>query len=136
MPLQLGGVETTRPQTITWDPSCPKQTEESERRYAALAAQGYRLRRPHPAGEMTLDPPPRGPDIGVFRVLSPAGDERYTWDRTNPDEVRDAFAKFKDYLGRGYTAYAATSAGKKGHKITEFDPALGEVIMVPKTLPG
>lgn len=46
-------------------------------------------------------------------------------------------------LKKGYTAFAMLASGKRGHKITDFDPALQEilfsnreVLLVPPTIPG
>lgn len=143
MPLQLGGLETTRPQVVTWDPEVNDQVTEARQRVASLIAQGYQKRKDED-GEVVLDPPPKGDNINVFRVLSQNGDDRIVWDRTDPLQVKEAFRKFKELLKKGYTAFTVLANGKRGHKITEFDPGLmeilmakgTEVLMVPKTVPG
>jgi len=135
MPLNLGGVETSRPQLITWNPAIAQEAKEAIEKRTALIAEGF-IPTKESAGEIHLDPPPRGPDIGVFRVLSQNGDDRIVWDRNNPKQVKEAYAKFKDLMAKGYTAYATLGSGKKGHKITEFDPGLQEIICVPNTMPG
>lgn len=135
MPLQLGGIETERPQVITWDPSVGDQVMEADSRVADLVTQGYKVRKTNGCS-VTLDPPPLDPNIGVFRILSQNGDDRVVWDRTIPAQVKDAYKKFKELMKKGYTAYATLASGKKGHKITEFDPGLQEILLVPTTVPG
>ena len=134
MPLQLGGPETERPQTVTFDPDNAAQVQEAVARRKLLEARGFQLAEKRP-GEFRLNPPPRGPNIGVFRVISQNGDDRICWDRTNAAQVKEAYARFKEFLEKGYTAYALV-AGKRSHKLTEFNPALEEVLFVPGTRPG
>jgi hypothetical protein len=142
MPLQLGGVETARAQTITWDRTSMDQMIDAQKTIEMLQRQGFILDHEE-AGEARLVPPDRNPNIGCFRILSDNGDDRVIWDRRIPEQVKDAFKKFKELLKKGFTAYATTSDGSRGHKITEFDPGLeeiilgaGEAIFVPKTKPG
>lgn len=143
MPLKLGGAETARPEVITWNPYDGIERREAYARWRHLRSQGWQ-RSVFGLGKMIASPPPTGPNVGVLRVLTKNGDDRYTWDRTNPREVREAFSKFKEYLAKGYTAYAVTAGGQKGHRLDDFDPSLGEVvfaklkeaILVPPSMPG
>lgn len=144
MPLKLGGVETERPCIIPYNPAVAAEAKEALDKMMQLIAEGYRLTHKE-EGEIRLAPPPIDPNLCFFRILSQNGDDRIVWDRRKPDEVREAFAKFKELLAKGYTAYAVLSSGKRGHKITEFDPSLEEilmsksvkeVVMVPATMPG
>lgn len=142
MPLQLGGIETDRPQIIAYDPAIAAEVQEALARRTRLVKQGYLLKKEEP-GEIHLDPPPKGPHIGVFRILSQNGDERLVWDRRDAKQVREAFTKFKELLKKGYTAFTVLANGARGHKLTEFDPGLQEilmtakeVLMVPPTIPG
>ena len=135
MPLQLGGVETLRPQVISWDPTFYDQLVEAQKEITKLKDQGFTIDYEED-GEARLIPPEKNPNHGVFRILSQNGDDRIVWDRRIKDQVKEAFKKFKELIKRGYTAYAATSTGNRGHKITEFDPSLEEIILVPRTVPG
>jgi hypothetical protein len=142
MPLQLGGVETKRRQVVVWDIKDPDQHSDAMDKIVDLKNEGFTISSGE-IGEVTLDPPKRDPNIGVFRILSQNGDDRVIWDRRCKDQVKEAFQKFKELLEKGYTAYAASPDGKRGHKITAFDPGLqeiilgaGEAILVPKTVPG
>lgn len=150
MPLQLGGHETERPRVLTWDPEVPTQVEEAVKTRHELELQGFQPRGLKPyqtwldKGELVLDPPPKPANQNVMRILSQNGDDRVVWDRTCPDQVKEAFKKFKELLKKGYTAFVVLASGERGHKISEFDPGLQEIllqegtelVMVPKTVPG
>lgn len=142
MPLQLGGVETARPQIITFNPEVAAEVRDALNRRAKLERQGFRVKK-EDSGEILLEPPPSGPSIHVFRILSQDGDERLVWDRLDPKQVKEAFVKFKELLKKGYTAFCVLASGQRGHKITDFDPGLQEilltnkeVLLVPPTIPG
>lgn len=135
MPLVLGGLSTERAQLIAFDPSAPVEVRESRVRYKQLRRRGFRLadRR---EGQIVLKPPPRDANIGVLRILSQNGDDRVVWNRRDPGQVREAYQKFRDFLARGYIAYATLSDGRKGYRIDDFDPGLEEILLVPSTMPG
>jgi hypothetical protein len=142
MPLQLGGVETARPQIIAYDPKVAAEVKDAVARREKLLRQGFRLKE-ETEGEIRLEPPPTGPTINVIRILSQDGDERLVWDRLDPKQVKEAFLKFKELLKKGYSAFCILASGKRGHKITEFDPSLEEilfsnkeVLLIPPTQPG
>jgi len=151
--LKLGGIETDRPQTVVWNPEVYDEIKEARERVADLEKQGYVLREKDDS-QAILDPPKRDDNIGVFRILSQNGDDRLIWDRRDKEQVKEAFKKFKEYLKDDYTAYAVRSDGSRGHKLTEFDHRLeeiicgklneetgerepaGEALLVPKMVPG
>lgn len=142
MPLQLGGIETERKQVVVWDTDDPAQCQDAINRVTSLTKDGFTVACKD-TGEITLEPPKRDPNIGMFRILSQNGDDRVIWDRRDKNQVKEAFQKFRELLQKGYTAYAATPDGSRGHKITAFDPGLqeiilgaGEAILIPKTIPG
>jgi hypothetical protein len=137
MPLVLGGVETSRPQTIVWDTQNPQEHIEALARVNELFKQGFTYKDVNPLeGTISMTPPPRDPNKGLFRILTENGDDRVVWDRRSGPQVKDAYKQFNELAAKGYTAYAVTATGDRGHKITEFDPALEEIIMVPSTMPG
>ncbi len=142
MPLQLGGIDTMRPQLIGWDPTFYNQLIDAQKEIQKLKDQGFTIDY-EKEGEARLIPPSRDANIKVFRILSENGDDRLIWDRRIRNQVKDAFKKFKEFIKRGYSAYATFSDGSPGHKITEFDPSLEEILLranevtlVPKTAPG
>ncbi len=127
MPLNLGGVETLRPQVITWNPDAYDEAADARQQIADLKKQGFTVRNEED-GEVILQPPQRDPNQGCFRILSQNGDDRIVWDRRNKKEVKEAFKVFKEFIEKGYTAYVVRSDGSRGHKITDFDYALEEII--------
>lgn len=137
MPLQLGGVETERPKIITYDPEDQNELAEVDKILKGLYREGFKLDPEHfNPGEFRLVPPPKSDNVGVMRVLSQNGDDRLTWDRNDPNQVKDAYKKFKDFIKKGYQAFAVLATGDKGHKLDEFDPLAEEILMVPATVPG
>ena len=140
MPLQLADASTERPKQIQWDPTIPQDWEDADKRIREYRNLGFTLR--SVAGDLKtvgiafMDPPVRDPNLILFRVLSNEGDTRLVWDRREPPQVKEAYQRFKDLLGSGYTAYAVRSDGKKGSRLDEFDPLHEEILMVPKTMPG
>ena len=84
MPLQLGGTDTARPQTVTWNPDIYQEVKEAIARIKELEKQGFIAEGPSDGwqiGEVRLRPPDRDPNIGCFRILSDNGDDRVIWDR-------------------------------------------------------
>ena len=135
MPLQMGGIETSRAQRVLWDASNPDESLEASDRIESLIKKGFTIQH-FIDGEARLVPPPMKPNESCMRILSQNGDDRVVWDRTAKDQVKEAFKKFTELVKKGYTAYAANTNGTKGHKITDFDPGLQEIILIPKTIPG
>lgn len=105
------------------------------RRYRELRKRGFARVSVAP-GEIVLRPPPRASHDIVFRALTENGDDVVVWDRRDPKQVKEAFKRYKELVDMGYTAYATTSDGKKGHRIDGFDPGLEEILFVPATRPG
>lgn len=135
--LMLNTPETDRPKRFCYDPDVPEDLEALKPKVEALKAQGFRFSAEESGwGEMVLYPPEKDPNQGFMRVLSEEGDSRVVWDRRVVAEVKEAFVKFKELLGKGYTACVARSDGSKGSKLDDFDPLLEEIIMVPPTMPG
>jgi len=135
MPLQMGDISTHRDQIILFDPTNPLEKQEAENKAIKLLKAGFILGE-KTEGKIEIKHPKRDPNQGLFRVLSENGDDHIVWDRRDPAQVREAFAKFREFQERKYTAYATTSDGKKGHKIEDFDPGLEEIILIPDTMPG
>lgn len=130
--LALGGLGTMRPQLVVWNPAMPAEACEAAARIAELKEQGFvEVDGSSVPGETRLVPPQRDANFGLLRVLSDNGDDRVIWDRRDPMQVREAFARFQSFIKRGYTAYVSMGDGQRGHRIHEFDPGLEEVILVP-----
>jgi hypothetical protein len=135
MPLSLGGVETERQQTVVWNPNEILEVNDAQKRIHELQEVGFSIIKEE-NGEAILKAPPKDPNKGIFRILTDNGDDRIVWDRRSGSEVKEAYSKFNDLLAQGYSAYAVTASGGRGHKLDLFDPSLEEIIMIPKTRPG
>lgn len=135
MPLQMGNISTHRDQVILFDPTNVAEKMEAENKAINLLKAGFLLGEKS-EGKIEIKHPKRDSNQGLFRILSENGDDHVVWDRRDPAQVREAFAKFKDFQDKGYTAYATNSDGKKGHKLEDFDPGLEEIILIPATKPG
>ena len=137
MPLELPSAPVeSRRQMISFDPERPDEAAEAQRKVQGFLSRGFTLAKESDAGCVILDPPSRDPHKGFFSALTDKGDEIVVWDRRSPDEVRDAYKKFHEFLTKKYTAYAVKSDGTKGHQIEDFDPGLEEIMLVPPTMPG
>lgn len=81
--------------------------------------------------------------MGMLRVLSRHGDDRYTWDETaveigDPEAVaaiREVERIFKEERARGATA-VRIAPDKPAERIDEFDPTAKQILMVPRVVGG
>jgi hypothetical protein len=70
--------------------------------------------------------------MGEMRILCSEGDRKHIWDPKINDEVEDAKKSFKRMIKKGYKAFEVGRGGKKSNReVKEFDPSLGQLIMVP-----
>jgi hypothetical protein len=81
--------------------------------------------------------------MGMLRVLSRHGDDRYTWDvsavQTGDAEaeaaVREAERIFREERARGATA-VRIAADRPAERIQEFDPHAEQIVMIPRVIGG
>jgi len=88
------------------------------------------------AGTSPLDGSPRtyqpGTGFGLIEQMGPEGDTKSIWDRNNEDEVAAARDTYEKLTKKGYRAYHVTgSEGEKGEPMSEFDPKVERMILVP-----
>lgn len=74
--------------------------------------------------------------MGELRVMQQKGDIKTIWDPENQDEVATAEKQFNDLIDKKFLAFNVKKTGKKGEKITEFDPDAGKIIMTPPIVGG
>jgi hypothetical protein len=66
-----------------------------------------------------------------FKVMSPNGDDRLTWDRRFLEQIHGARQKFYELLDKGYKAFCVGSDGRRsGDLMLRFDPNAEEVVFV------
>ena len=68
--------------------------------------------------------------------LNKEGDTKFMWDAENSEEVAEAKSHFEALQKKGYQAFKVTDKGGKGQRVTEFDPELERIIMVPQLVGG
>jgi hypothetical protein len=63
------------------------------------------------------------------------GDTKITWgdNATERDQARDTFSA---YVAKGFTMYRLGGPGRRGEKITEFDPQADGILAVPRMVGG
>jgi hypothetical protein len=88
-----------------------------------------------------------GTTVGMLRVMSRRGDDRFTWPDLKRDAdflelaqeqkraVEEAERIFADARKNGATAFLV-EAGKPSQRIDEFDPFAKEIILVPRVVGG
>ena len=74
--------------------------------------------------------------MGELRVMDLSGDTKVIWDPENEDEVEAAEAQFDTLMDKGFLAFEVGKNGRKGKKITKFDPEAGKIIMTPPIVGG
>ncbi|HEU5344476.1 MAG TPA: hypothetical protein VFU60_09045 [Ktedonobacterales bacterium] len=81
--------------------------------------------------------------MGVLRVLSHHGDDRFEWNQSAVlvgDEeaqaaIKEAERIFAEQRARGSTAVRVTP-GKSAERIDAFDPTAQEIVMIPRVVGG
>lgn len=81
--------------------------------------------------------------MGVLRVLSHHGDDRYMWDQTavmtGEEEavqaVREAERIFAEQRARGATA-VRVRPGQTAQRLDKFDPEAEQIVMIPRVVGG
>jgi hypothetical protein len=81
--------------------------------------------------------------MGVLRVLSHRGDDRFTWEQNAVEvgdldaiaAVREAERIFAEHRAKGATA-VKVMPGKPAERIDRFDPEAQEIVMIPRVVGG
>lgn len=70
--------------------------------------------------------------MSMLEVMDGSGDTKILWSRDNPDEVEVARTAFNSLRAKKFNAFKIVGKdGSQGEQITEFDPNLERIIMVP-----
>jgi hypothetical protein len=71
-------------------------------------------------------------DEGEMKFMTPKdGHVTLRWYRNRSEDIDNAHKTFNDLRAKGYSCFALEKGGKKGEKITTFDPRLKGIILVP-----
>jgi hypothetical protein len=72
----------------------------------------------------------------VIRVpTAEAGDERYSWNASDFDQIREAKRFFNEMVAKGMVPFAVGPRGVKGEAMRVFDPTAEEIIFAPINVP-
>lgn len=73
---------------------------------------------------------------GEMRIMDASGHQQLKWHMGNHDEIDAARATFDRLLRQGYAAFGAATSTEAKHAIKTFDPAMKEMVMVPRIVGG
>lgn len=74
--------------------------------------------------------------IGTMNILDESGHRQVTWNASDTREIAEAQKTFDRLTRHGYAAFGATLKSGPKHSMAEFDPAMEEVVMVPRIVGG
>ena len=66
---------------------------------------------------------------GTLCILDESGDSRMQWDKTKPEQIAAAEARFNELKAKRYLAYKVDSKGKQGEVVDKFDPDAERIIL-------
>jgi hypothetical protein len=69
-------------------------------------------------------------------ILDETGDSRIQWDRSNPEQVAAARARFDELRAKRYLAYRVNAKGGQGEVIDKFDPDAERIILHQQMVGG
>ena len=74
--------------------------------------------------------------MGEARIMGRRGDDRFTWDPANLEEVAVVRAKVDAAIKAGAMAFRATPDGSPGERIRAFNPEYERIVIVPALAGG
>lgn len=74
--------------------------------------------------------------MSTMNILDESGHRQVTWDASNAKEIAAAQKTFDRLLRHGYAAFGAAARTGPKHPMRAFDPAIGDVVMVPRIVGG
>lgn len=74
--------------------------------------------------------------LGEMSIMDSSGHKQLTWNMDSPDEVKMARETFDHLIETGYFAFASKKKMEAKHLISEFNPTMEELIMVPRNVGG
>ena len=73
---------------------------------------------------------------GVMNIMDDTGHRQLHWDISSTKEIAAAQKTFDRLVRQGHAAFGARHRGDLKQTITSFDPALEELVMVPRIVGG
>ena|SRR3990167_7831151 len=74
---------------------------------------------------------------GIIAILGGTGDTKIFWNKKNKDEVENARQTFNKLVReKKFAAFSVSKMGRKSKKVTEFDPNIQKLILIPPMAGG
>jgi hypothetical protein len=73
---------------------------------------------------------------GVMNIMDDSGHRQLHWNLSNAKEIAAAQKTFDRLIRQGHAAFGATNRSDPKQAITSFDPAMEELVMVPRIVGG
>jgi len=125
------------PMLLEWDSSKLREVEDAKVIYRQAKAEGRRIEdlignpveffKPSLHGIRILAKELKDSQFRM-RILNEKGDETLIWDSLDSAEVKESAKIFKEYLDKGWRAFAISSDGKIKKRLHSFDAELEEVV--------
>jgi hypothetical protein len=74
--------------------------------------------------------------IGAMNIMDESGHRQVNWDMSNAREIAAAQKTFDRLVRQGYAAFGAMNRTDPKQTVTTFDPAMEELVMVPRIVGG
>ena len=74
--------------------------------------------------------------MSTMNILDESGHRQVTWDASNAKQIAAAQKTFDRLLRHGYAAFGAAAKTGPKHPMSRFDPAIDDVVMVPRIVGG
>jgi hypothetical protein len=73
---------------------------------------------------------------GVMNIMDDSGHRQLNWEMSNAKEIAAAQKTFDRLIRQGHAAFGARNRSDPKQAITTFDPAMEELVMVPRIVGG
>ena len=74
---------------------------------------------------------------GILCILGGKGDTKITWNKKNKEEMDNARRTFDELVNKKkFAAFSVSKMGRKSKKITEFDPNIQKLLLIPPMAGG
>ena len=74
--------------------------------------------------------------VGEMSIMDRSGHTELKWTVDRLDEIATAKETFDRLVGKGYSAFGSKTKAESKRVITEFDPTMEQVVMVPRIVGG
>jgi hypothetical protein len=74
--------------------------------------------------------------IGTMNILDSSGHRQVHWDMSNSKDIAAAQKTFDRLAKQGYAAFGSMKGADAKQAVTTFDPAIEELVMVPRIVGG